>query len=904
MAAASVVILSSSPGPSFAGRRPCSPAFPSPFSLPRKRDSGGADNQRFLARAHNKSSAVVENASKSLGKYGEVLDTPFVRARSSKQETAPRDKLRSEVETLGKSPGLKRRKSTKRDVSPPKGGIRGSKSADDQSQIKKGKITKPIQSTKRGKISEKTKRSTGLVSGHFQSIDDFPADSPLPLNTAAQEVAAKKSLPRRTSWTPPRETPDLVDRFGDSGQGGGWNGQTDEVVDGAKLVANLCRSFGYSESAGNANRKSANAPGSGKLVNKKRRIEIIQSATSMVEKSPLPLPKPTRSRTKAPKKKPNTITAQATAQYVTEHPLPSASLLPHLQIQPGHFLEPDSNNITISHAVSRKAATGSASAGRSTKNADSTPASLPAPEVVLRDMKDQGFLFGTSSQLAAESSPTTIRQLQEAIRESESMVDLQRSSNASPTRLGKRSAPSTSGARSFAGKRKLWSAASRGDNDALLEREEVDLTESPITRASQADSKLLVDDGSNVSTIQTEVLQPVNEADSCDCIDENPTDAKFDAKEQSAKLLKQSRVIEAVEAPASEVDQLSSISKTKSLNKRQPKARSTKIEQSKSGTNEPSKSSTQFQKPDFDGYTTAQLSKEVQAYGFKAIKNRKQMVSLLGRCWEGKHKTILQSAESNPSVDTTNRLQADGDPTACVAKGKKPATISGRGTAKKQQDAELGSQEPKNTALGSPKRPRGRPRKTALNSEAQNPADPIISSKQTTPRKPRKIVTTRPITTVIEEISDSDTPPTPSPPRRRCPTSPTLPLQLGKPPGTAHQNNTTTRDPRNSIATPEDLSPSDRQARLFKQITDAIRAEPKSSARSWTTAPPPTWHEKILLYDPIILEDLAAWLNTEGLGRIGVDEEVSAYVVRAWCEERGVCCLWKVNLRGGVRSRF
>ena len=58
------------------------------------------------------------------------------------------------------------------------------------------------------------------------------------------------------------------------------------------------------------------------------------------------------------------------------------------------------------------------------------------------------------------------------------------------------------------------------------------------------------------------------------------------------------------------------------------------------------------------------------------------------------------------------------------------------------------------------------------------------------------------------------------------------------------------------------------------------------------------------MYDPIVLEDLAAWLNTVGLGTVGVDEEVSALEVRGWCEKNSVCCLWKENLRGEKRKRW
>ena len=58
------------------------------------------------------------------------------------------------------------------------------------------------------------------------------------------------------------------------------------------------------------------------------------------------------------------------------------------------------------------------------------------------------------------------------------------------------------------------------------------------------------------------------------------------------------------------------------------------------------------------------------------------------------------------------------------------------------------------------------------------------------------------------------------------------------------------------------------------------------------------------MYDAIVLEDLATWLNTVGLGRVGVDEEIHALEVRSWCEANSVCCLWKENLRGGKRGRY
>lgn len=66
----------------------------------------------------------------------------------------------------------------------------------------------------------------------------------------------------------------------------------------------------------------------------------------------------------------------------------------------------------------------------------------------------------------------------------------------------------------------------------------------------------------------------------------------------------------------------------------------------------------------------------------------------------------------------------------------------------------------------------------------------------------------------------------------------------------------------------------------------AVRAQPRMSS----FASGPSWHEKILMYDPIVLEDFAAWLNTEGLGLVSEDREVGVGFLRQWCESKGVCC--------------
>lgn len=89
------------------------------------------------------------------------------------------------------------------------------------------------------------------------------------------------------------------------------------------------------------------------------------------------------------------------------------------------------------------------------------------------------------------------------------------------------------------------------------------------------------------------------------------------------------------------------------------------------------------------------------------------------------------------------------------------------------------------------------------------------------------------------------------------------------------------------------------QTELFTSITRAVRSAPRT-----TNPHDPSWHEKMLLYDPIVLEDLTSWLNNDQLSRVGYQGEVSATEVKKWCESKSICCLWRVNLRGRERKRY
>jgi hypothetical protein len=221
-----------------------------------------------------------------------------------------------------------------------------------------------------------------------------------------------------------------------------------------------------------------------------------------------------------------------------------------------------------------------------------------------------------------------------------------------------------------------------------------------------------------------------------------------------------------------------------------------------------------------------------------------------------------------------------------------------------------------------PRRPVERPRQEA----ATTTLSPRAFRKVTSPPKPSA---SQPVSrkewTRIDEISDSDAPLTPSPRRRRASSSPAIvrPLDFDLPRSPSAMPKVAV--PGNAAIKATDASWPAIQTSIFPQIAQTIKAAPIGEDMT-----APSWYEKILLYDPIVLEDLTAWLNAQGLrteikrlkhktktrGRKKKDaspevdewevvrDELKAWMVQKWCEENSICCLWKEGLRGGVKARY
>ncbi|KAK8065110.1 AT hook domain-containing protein [Apiospora hydei] len=289
-------------------------------------------------------------------------------------------------------------------------------------------------------------------------------------------------------------------------------------------------------------------------------------------------------------------------------------------------------------------------------------------------------------------------------------------------------------------------------------------------------------------------------------------------------------------------------------------------------------------RPDFTILTDAQLSRKISTYGFKPMKRRAAMIKLLGQCWDEQQPanavptgpTTSNSSSISPNAAAT-AAPASAPPTTAISPAKKP-----RGRPKKETVATASTApvEPASTAPESPKRARGRPRR---DSGSQSPAK---SKKVTTPVRRGKAAASK-VTKI--EIADSDD-------------EEVLSVSGGR----SSPDPVFSSPPPLDLSISEDaadlslnLSPTDQESSSFTFITKAVTSAPRSSDPQ-----NPSWHELMLMYTPVVLEDLATWLNAGELTRVGYDAEVSPAQVKQWCESKSVICLWRANGKGGSRKRY
>ncbi|KAK2599931.1 5'-flap endonuclease [Conoideocrella luteorostrata] len=663
-----------------------------------------------------------------------------------------------------------------------------------------------------------------------------------------EPLQLEPAMERRKDWTPPPKQAIIIPDS-DTSQPEADSAKLEDGEEatsfGSLLDGYKCSDSGVDESIAHSYDSDS----------KKRKLTSAQSDITIIP-PPVSVVKPV-AKQRAPRKKPRTITGLATAAYKQPTQVESVDA------------EQDAARPPQS-AVHSKAATTAKPRKRPSKSKKKPEPPKPvlfSPETALKQVAQQDFVFGTSSQLATEKSPTFLRNLQRAMRTSNQLDDIDFTT------------PLNSDAIELMEPRpKLWDAAARDADGDLFDLEVINLTEGdsglPQTPGNidpfgyfKGDDKSspqlprlgkptgpVEDDGGfvNLSDILPDVVS--NNANP------EPKSPRYSEYSPFPKLRSRTEPVR-----PSTIEE--------------PETNSTQLLQSPGPAdgNRPSR-------PALEQYTDAQLAKEVSRYGFKAIKRRSAMITLLDQCWQQKNASRLpqvrlkSTAVSCPKSTTTTS----------------PAGKRVRGRPRKNSADESQLQEPPPSAQvpQTPKQPRGRPRKDSQTSWATKPR---ASKQPVTPTRVRNSITAPEklaVTTVIE-IPDSEAEPastlcsssTPSP----------SPSSTFSSPRQVDLTMSLDEDTELSLS----MTPTDKQSNLFEHITKAVMTAPRT-----TTPTQPSWYEKILLYDPIVLEDLASWLNSGQLTRVGCDEEVHPAELKKWCESKSICCLWRVNLRGKERKRY
>ncbi|POS83564.1 hypothetical protein EPUL_005183 [Erysiphe pulchra] len=551
-----------------------------------------------------------------------------------------------------------------------------------------------------------------------------------------------------------------------------------------KILNSLFEEFAYVKSPKSSNEKRKSKEN---IIGKRKLIELVKSTTTV--------PGKIKGKEKALKKKARTLTELSTSIFEEEQG-PQSSLLNYLQL-PGseeNLLKPKfSANSSSETSIIMKSTT------------SQTPKSaLLSPESALRLVSKQDFVFGTSSQLAREESPTFHRDLNKPVQTLNQLSDPFSSSPIPRSTI-----------KSKKSNQSLWNAASRDSDGHLLNVELVDLAISPNKVDAIDSSPIFAGDpfleiGSSHQNTNTTSLPQYN-SDISTVIDNDQQQGNHD------DLL------------------LLSCSPSKENSKSQKTAKC-----SENLTNKIAVGKAVDERPNYESYTNAQLAKEIAAYHFKPVKKREQMINLLQKCWLGKQEMKSKTSSANSRINVT-KIRVE----ACSSKNYE-IPPSKKSTNEKQK---------KETRSSSSKQRR----ESGAISETESCCG--FSSESMTYEKSRKK------------------------PKRK---------------NSISEVETEVETCRSKTFSPSlDLSPISASQLLFSHITQAIKnTAPSKEAKN------PNWYEKILLYDPIVIEDLTVWLNTGALQKTNWDGEVDPKLVKKWCESKSICCLWRENLRGGARNRY
>ncbi|KAK0631410.1 hypothetical protein B0T14DRAFT_501631 [Immersiella caudata] len=770
----------------------------------------------------------------------------------------------------------------------------GKAAADGQTTLPRGKVTKP---SAKPKASRKTVET---ASRHFSAEAKQP-EVPQQLATKPIEKGTKpikkstKSIEnepldleiaprRRIDWTPPLQDdspatadPSALAEVPPSNPEDGEPKNTPQIPN----LKDILGDYSHKVIDGENGTTSVN----GDVLRKRKLVQMVATAAASVGGANSKTPETSPTKAKAPKKKPRTITELATAAYrVPEEDVASEPLRGQMDSLLDYFeAEETAADPNVAPSAKPKRGTKKPTKPKASKKKEDPRKQLVlSPTSAMKQVAGQDFVFGTASQLATEKDPNLLRALHEAMKASNQPDDDPFCSSPVVTDLALRRRAGN----------KLWAAGARDDDGDLLDLEILDLTGSPevvpdYTLPRNAPPQEQEKEHSQEQRVEIDI--PSSDFDALLLVP--PPKSHF--------FSTQTQTRDAVQPASHKASESEPIDVSEADFEPPPSNQEHNLLLSQSQSNSPAKPMEPEGpiRPKYELFTEAQLAREIASYGFKAVKKRTAMIALLDQCLASKNPAAVSAGGITHATMATSSRQAVQAPEPPPAKS--PVRPKGRpkktATATATADADTEVPQPV-------KRPRGRPKKDASAASPPKPtksrgkaaasvAAPTASALMPPPSTPK-----RPKTSAKEVVeiadSESDTDPFASSPM----SSPGNTQDVMFSPPQSQMDISITEDTELSLVA---TCPTVQQMTLFGYITEAV-----------TTAPPtedpanPSWHEKILMYDPVILEDLAAWLNAGQLDRVGYDRELAPQDVKKWCESKSVCCIWRVNLHGKERKRF
>lgn len=753
-------------------------------------------------------------------------------------------------------------------VKPTKGRPRkNAKGHDTGNMTLAGKVTKTSGDPPAKKSSKGGKKT---VATKVSPSEDAPEKStPKESNALGKDevLHLDEAVRRRMDWTPPRETAYDYEEIVTVNDGGIQNKDRDPNLTGG--FGKLLSDYNYSGLALNTRDLMQNANGRGPT--KRRRIELVNpeiqaslngrysdssdQTSAQGENSGKP-----QKTAKGKPKKFTTLTARMTAQYSTN--------------------DVEEDDLAIDCLPDIRTTKGKRKKAKETEKQPSF--TILSPEAAVEFLNDQDLVFGTCSQLERDDSPQTLRETQQAIRASEGL------SYPEGTRDKDRRTVQESSTRSVSrltGTRNLWCVGARDTEGSLIQSETLNVVD--LTDVGDPPAKKIHDNAEQAS--QKPLQRDWFELEFAD-IDSPP--------EKRPSLLP---LIERGLDSDTQVQTPAPI--TAATATTMTKGKAAKLV--KGANNAPTEAvysqpttSQAPSMPQYTGFTDAELSKQISTYGFKAVRGRKKMIDLLQQCWDSKHgsNTISDSQPIyQPEQHKEPASKMDNVPKPTAAAKTKATVKSKSGTSSKNRkslDATKSTSASRTNLQTSPtKTSRGKPITGTSTSfidveEIQDSEEEIIPSPSQVQKHYSDIYSKSKTDSQVQHHSlDILTKtPLPSPTKQKVASSK---ISVKRPLSSASITTT------HAVESSKEISLAEISAKITQAVCVQPRLSPLSSSRGSRSRP--TWHEKILMYDPIVLEDFTAWLNIEGLGLVGEDREVGTASVREWCESKGICCCWKGN---------